>query len=120
MKKINHKTAIIDGSFGMWISALFSALVKNNPGWSVEEYREAFFCLIEELLSDGKLRFQDPKKGAGRNDIFWEVSPKEIVASLEASWPANVVDVNDADLNVYFYTIPAVLWVGTDGKIYSS
>lgn len=133
MRQIEHIEQIVSESFGLWISGLFSTIGGWNPNFSFEERREAFFCVIDRLLRQGKIRFVapgadcyiSPSNPAPRLTIEdeqaqWRVSPEIITSFLRSQWPADAEDENDVALTDYFYSIPAVIWVADDGKLVAS
>jgi hypothetical protein len=116
----NNSEAAIDASFGLWLNALFNNIVHMNRGLSFDAQKAMFFETVESLLNQGRIKFQDPEGDPNRNDTQWVVAPSVIISYLRSMWPAAATDASDSELNDYFYSIPAVLWVGEDGKIYSS
>lgn len=133
MKSIDHIDEIVRDSFGLWISALFSAISSWNPTLSFEEHKEAFLWLIERLLRAGKIKFiapgadcymspenPHPRLTIQDHEAHWHETPEAIVAQLRVQWPRNACDGGDADLVTYFYSIPGVIWVGDDGVLVAS
>ncbi|RBB31700.1 hypothetical protein DPV79_40630 [Burkholderia reimsis] len=128
MKPIQHIDEIVSDSFGLWVTGLFSAISSWNPSFSFEKHKEAFFRLTEQLLRTGKIKFiapgadcyTSPQNPHPRFTIQDEEAPEAIVAYLRAQWPEHVLDENDLELVTYFYSIPAVIWVGEDGALVAS
>ena len=124
---------IVRNVFGLSAYTLFSAIDPHDPSLSLQEKRRAFFDVILQLQRAGEIKFiapeadcyvspanPHPKLTIQDNEAHWHASPEEIVASLSAQWPVHVHDENDPDLTVYFYSIPAIIWVGDDGSLVSS
>ena len=102
--------------FAHWISCLWF----KYEGFSFEENKEAFFWLLEKLLKEGKVRFCSPEDPLYREKKEWDATPEEVIVYLKERWPEDAKDENDGDLHIYFYQIPAIAWLGEDGKWYSS
>lgn len=102
--------------FGLWVNCLWF----QYGGFSFEENREAFFWLLKKLLDEGKVRFCRPDDPLGNSRIYWDADSDTIVAYLQSQWPPGVTNENDPALNLYFFEIPAILWVGEDGELYGS
>jgi hypothetical protein len=130
MKQIAHVDEIINDSFGLWISSLFSAISGRNPEISFEDHKESFFWLIAHLLTTGKIKFiapgadcyispsnLNPRFTIHDTDAHWQASPREIINYLRGRWPSNASQENDPDLLVYFYEIPSVIWVSETGEL---
>jgi len=114
---ISNIDKIHNDSFGLWISGLFSAIGGNSPGLAFTDQKDAFFEILRRWLADGKVKFCKPSDPLGE---VWNASDEEILDFLQAGWPQHVKDEHDIDLNNYFYDLPALLWVGPDGKIFGS
>jgi hypothetical protein len=115
--KILNLEKIYGDAFGLWVSGLFSAIEGNNKGLSFESQKEAFFEIIKLWLDQGKIKFCKPTDPL--NEV-WDAPSDQIVEYLQSHWPQHAMDEDDADLNMYFYEIPAMLWVGADGKLHGS
>ena len=133
MKQIDHLEEIIRDSFGLWITGLFDSIRHWNPTFSFDEYKAAFFDVVRQLLDEGKIMFiapgadcyTSPANPRPRYTIYdqdaqWHETPEEIIRQLRVQWPSHVCDANDAELAVYFYMIPGVIWVGEGRKLYAS
>jgi hypothetical protein len=133
MRNADQIAEIVRNVFGLSASTLFSAIDAHDPLLSLQEKKRAFCSVIHQLLSAGRIKFiapgadcyvssanPHPKLTIQDNEAHWHASPEEIVASLSAKWPVNVHDENDPDLTVYFYSIPAIIWIGDDGLLVSS
>ena len=133
MKQIEHIDEIVNDSFGLWVSGLFSAISSWNPTLSFEEHRDAFFWLIEQLLRAGKIRFiapgadcytshknPYPRFTINDDEAQWREAPEEIVAQLRSEWPEHTCNESDLDLVTYFYSIPGIIWIGEDGTLVAS
>ncbi|MCP3022871.1 hypothetical protein [Cupriavidus basilensis] len=133
MKTLENSDEIVGDAFGLWISSLFSAIGGRNPGFSFDEQRDAFFWLIEDLLVKGRIKFispgadcyvsqgnPEPKLTIDDPASHWKASPKEIVDFLREKWPVNVSSENDVDLTMYFYEVPGLIWVASDGSLVAS
>lgn len=131
--KINFVDEIVRDSFGLWISALFSAIGSWNPEFSFEQRKEAFLFLVEHLLITEKIKFikpgadcyVSPKNPHPRLSIsdelaHWDLDAKEIVACLRNAWPGDVNSECDEELTVFFYEIPAVIWIDEHGGFCAS
>ena len=116
MKVVNFEK-IYEDSFGLWVSGLFGAISGNNPGISFEEHKEVFFWILEQWIQSGKILFCDPQDPLGKP---WKADAKEIILYLKERWPESAKAEDDENLNLYFYEIPAILWVGEDGKLHGS
>jgi len=108
---------IYSDAFGLWISSLFSAIEGNNEGMTFDDQREAFFAVLSLWLDQRMIRFCSPSDPLGE---VWDAPVTDIVDYLKARWPPNATDAHDPDLNLYFYEIPALLWVGADGRLHGS
>ncbi|RKE24463.1 hypothetical protein B0G76_8351 [Paraburkholderia sp. BL23I1N1] len=133
MSPIEHIDEIIQDSFGLWITGLFSAIGGWNPALSFEQHKAAFFWLIEHLLRTGKIKFiapgadcyvspenPHPRFTIHDDEAQWNDSPEAIVAQLRAQWPQDARDEDDLDLIAYLYSMPGVIWVGDDGTLVAS
>lgn len=114
---IEHTDEIFNDSFGLWISSLFSAISGRNPGIGFDEQKQAFFFLLEKWLEEGKIRFCRPDDPLNQ---VWETDSNQIINYLKERWPTDACDEQDSDLNLYFYEIPAILWVDSTGKLHGS
>ncbi|WP_454725813.1 MULTISPECIES: hypothetical protein [Cupriavidus] len=133
MREIEHIEDIFRDAFGLWISGLFSAISAWNPTLSFEEHKSAFFWLIEQCLRTGRIKFiapgadcyvsptnPHPRLTIQDAEAQWHESPEAIVAQLRAQWPEHARDENDVDLATYFYSMPGVIWVKSDGTLVAS
>lgn len=111
---------IVRNAYGLWITALFDAILVPNPTLTFEEHREAFFWLIEMLLRQDRIRFCPPNELWREGYDVWDVDASTIVVYLREHWPASAKAKNDPVLSDFFYAVPAILWVGDDGQITSS
>ncbi|CAM3418292.1 DUF596 domain-containing protein [Bordetella sputigena] len=117
---INHLDDILQSSFGLWLSSLFSAIKGWNPGINLEEQREIFFSLVKRLLDEGKVKFCPPNEFWREGYEVWDTESDTIVQYLKSHWPVNVTSENDIALTNYFYDMPAILWVAADGTLQGS
>jgi hypothetical protein len=133
MKPIEHIDEIVQDAFGLWITGLFSAISTWNPALSFDEHKEAFFWLIEKLLLAGKIKFVAPGADCYTSpenphprftiddaEAQWHEAPGKIIAHLRSLWPEQARDQSDLDLVTYFYSIPGIIWVGSDGTLVAS
>ncbi|MNJ47931.1 hypothetical protein D3C77_431080 [compost metagenome] len=124
---------IVRDSFGLWISALFSAIGSWNPELSFSQQKEAFFSVIEYLLVTGKIKFiapnadcyvspdnPHPRFTINDEESHWGGDAKQIVAYLKDKWPESVVSEGDEALTLYFYEIPGIIWVDENGYFFAS
>jgi len=114
---IAHVDEIYADAFGSWISGLFSAIGGRNPGLSFDEHKGAFFDLLRRWLDEDKIRFCAPDDPL---DGVWDAPADDIIQFLQDRWPAGATHENDPALNLYFYEMPALLWVDRSGKLYGS
>lgn len=114
---VANKEKVYDESFGHWLSGLFSAIGGNNPEMPFMERKSAFFELVRLWLRNGKIVFCDPSDPL---NTVWKADADTIVGYLESHWPNDARDDDDPDLNLYFYEMPAILWVGDDGGLHGS
>ncbi len=133
MTSVEHAAEIIQDSFGLWISGLFSAVRGYNPWMTFAQQKKAFFSLIEYMLVMGKIKFiapgadcyispnnPFPRFTIHDSEAHWKASPKEIVEYLIAHWPEDALDENDVNILLYFYEMPGVIWVREDGSFVGS
>lgn len=62
MENVKHLENIIEVSFGLWTTGLFSAVRGWNPNLSFDEQKESFFWICEKLLLDGKAKIPQAKR----------------------------------------------------------
>jgi len=118
--KIKNIKEIIECSFGLWISVLFSAISGWNPGISFQEQKGEFLYLLEELLKEGRVKFCPPNELWRDGYDIWDVDVKTILQYLRSRWPDAARSENDIVLAEYFYDMPAILWVAEDGTLHGS
>ena len=124
---------IVEDSFGLWITGLFSAISGNSPGMAFHSHRDAFFRVVEHLLQTGRIKFiapgadcyvspehTNPRFTINDRQAQWHASPDEIISYLRDRWPEAACHEHDRLLLDYFYSIPAVIWVGDDGTLVAS
>jgi len=104
-------------AFGLWMSSLFSSIEGNKKDLSFEEQKEIFFDILLLWLDQGRIKFCKPSDPLGQ---VWDVPGMIIVEYLRSHWPHGAADPHDADLNMYFYEMPAILWVRADGRLHGS
>ncbi|MBB3465234.1 hypothetical protein [Rhizobium sp. BK377] len=133
MKRTEQVDEIARDSFGLSIAGLFSATTAHIPSPSFEQQKQTFFCLIEQLLASGRIKFiapgvdcylsaanPSPRLTINDSEAQWNASAKEIVRQLSTQWPQQAHDENDVDLVTYFYSIPGLIWVDDDGTLVAS
>ncbi|MDR6670370.1 hypothetical protein [Rhizobium sp. 1399] len=133
MRHIEQIDEIVRDSFGLSIAGLFSATSAHTRSLSFEQQKQTFFCLIEQLLTSGRIKFiapgvdcyvsaanPNPRFTISDSEAQWSASPKDIVMQLSAQWPEQVHDEYDVDLVTYFYSIPGIIWVDDDGTLVAS
>ncbi|MFV8643521.1 hypothetical protein [Ralstonia pseudosolanacearum] len=108
---------IVEGAFGLWITALFDGILVPNRSFTFAEQREVFFGLVEKLLHDGKIKFCPPNELWHEGYDIWDAGPEKIVGYLRDHWPASAKSKGDIALSDFFYAMPAILWVGNNGEI---
>jgi hypothetical protein len=118
--KIEHIQDIVSCSFGLWISGLFSAISGWNPGITFREQEAAFFWLLKKLLEEGKVKFCPPNEFWRKGYDVWDADASTILEYLRCRWPVEASSENDRVLTNYFYEMPAILWVATDGTLHGS
>lgn len=118
--KIDHVEKIIADSFGLWISGLFSAISGWNPDISFQNHQGVFFELLEKLLYDGKVKFCPPNELWKEGYDIWDADVPTIISYLQSHWPEGVESENGIALTDYFYAMPAILWVDSDGTMHGS
>lgn len=124
---------IVRDSFGLWISALFSAIGSWNPELSFSQQKDAFFSVIEYLLVTGKIKFiapnadcyissdnLHPRFSINDEESHWSLDAKQIVSYLKDKWPEGVVSESDEALTLYFYEVPGIIWVDENGCLFAS
>jgi hypothetical protein len=124
---------IVRDSFGQWISALFSAIGSWNPELSFPQQKDAFFSVIEYLLTTGKIKFiapnadcyissdnPHPKFSINDEAAHWRLNATQIVSYLKEKWPEGVVSEGDEALTLYFYEVPGIIWVDENGCLFAS
>lgn len=114
---VMNSEKIYKESFGLWLSGLFSSVCGNNPHMSFEEKKQAFFELLNLWLIEGKIVFCEPSDPL---TTVWNTDVDTIVNYLKTHWPAVASDEKDLNLNLFFFEMPAVLWVGDDGQLHGS
>ncbi|HDR9584501.1 TPA: hypothetical protein QDC22_002914 [Burkholderia stabilis] len=118
--KIEGIESILDSSFGQWSSGLFSAIGGYNPGITFADQKQAFFYLLRQLLEQGKVRFCPPNELWREGYDIWDADVSTIMDYWESHWPGSVISENDILLANYFYDMPAILWVASDGTLHGS
>jgi hypothetical protein len=118
--KIAGIAEIVKNSFGLWITALFDAILVPNPNLTFQEHKEAFLWLVEQLLREGRIKFCPPSELWREGYDIWDADVFTIITYLRGHWPDSARSNSDLVLSDYFYAMPAILWVGDDGKITSS
>lgn len=104
-------------SYGLWISALFSALDSRMGNVDFSLKKEAFFDILELWLNDGKIAFCHQEDPLGK---IWNTNTPSIIKFLKEMWPSGVNSSLDEKLNFYFFEIPAVLWRTDKGEYFGS
>lgn len=100
-----------------WISHYWEELCLIAPELSFSDKRDAFFCLVERMLREGKLKFDDPAMPSR----FWGASAEDILAYLRSGWPSGATSENDDPVFTYFYLhAPPASWLGEDGQWHGS
>lgn len=124
---------IVRDSFGLWISAIFSAIGSWNTELSFSQQKDAFFSVIEYLLVTGKIKFiapnadcyissgnPRPRFSINDEESHWGLDAKEVVSYLKDKWPEGVVSESDEALTLYFYEVPGIIWVDENGCLFAS
>jgi hypothetical protein len=130
MKEINGIEQICAGALGQWIDGLFIAIKGLNPTLTFPEHKEAFFWLLEKLLSEGKIGIKKDVSKAGtfkpddlsleqralEETYLWHAAPAEIAAYFREIFPKHVTDEHDAELNFFWYSeSPYIVWKTPQG-----
>jgi hypothetical protein len=118
--KIGHVEDILRCSFGLWISGFFSAISGWNPGITFEEQEEAFFELLGQLLDQERVKFCPPNELWREGYDVWDADTPTILQYLRSRWPADAISEKDVSLTNYFYDMPAILWIASDGSLHGS
>lgn len=116
---------IVSNCFGLWSNCLW---YRYDDIEDFYELKEAFFYLLGRLLDEGEVRFikpgedvyfvagqPPPERQAKDVSTHWIAPTTEILAYLRESWPQGAKDFNDAELNLYFYRIPPIVWRNSEG-----
>lgn len=139
------QSALFEGAFGGWISALWDCVVTTFPQSGLDAQRDAFFEVLMAWISEGKVRFSPPQDhsldpswiASGKiaygkwhssyeSDAavdYWNTSASEIIDYMKRGWPSGVKRPTDPVLQDYFYDTvrcPAILWVDEDGMFHAS
>jgi hypothetical protein len=130
---VKYFEEIVRDSFGLWISALFSAIGFWNPDFTFQQRKEAFFYIVESLLESGRIKFirpgadcyvspanPHPELTIEDKMAHWDLGVKEIVCYLRCGWPESAVSDEDIDLTLYFYELPGVIWIDDKGRFFAS
>jgi hypothetical protein len=109
-----------DGAFGQWINGLWGWF----PELSLDEQKEAFLILLKRLLDEGKIVLfvptvmqQSDEINAERSyrewDHIWNISNEQMIAHIRNTWPCNITDEHDSELNLYWYmgVCPEIGWI---------
>lgn len=109
--------SVLEDCFAHWSICLWF----KYDGLSFEENKTAFFLLLERLLQEGKVEFCPPDDPLCDKGKHWEASVDDVITYLKNGWPTTAIVEDDSDLNLYFYDyVPAISWLGKDGKWYGS
>jgi hypothetical protein len=104
-----------------WIIHYWEEVCVLAPQLSFQEKKEAFFYLLERLLREGKVKFENP---FGNEPKCWEATPEVIVAHLKAGWPQAATTEGDETIVSFFYDdwrrCPPIYWLGPDGEWHGS
>jgi len=119
MVQVREIDQIALDAFGKWSNALFASIRTYNEYANFSDYKDAFFLILKKFLDERKVYFEDPNSKFGSGTI-WQADTDTIIQYWLDHWPKAADNLGDADLNIYFYKMPAILWVGDDGKLYSS
>ncbi|WON77126.1 hypothetical protein [Serratia sp. UGAL515B_01] len=120
MKNVLNFEEIVQDSRGLWLSALFSSIIGWNPGNDLSDYKDMFFSVLKRLLDDDIVRFCRPDDPLGKMQNYWEAETETIINYLCQRWPEGIADENDESLNMYFYEVPAILWLSESGDYVGS
>lgn len=117
---------ILTECFGLWSNSLWS---RYNGLEKFSDLKDAFFYLVDRLLTEGAIRFvrpnedvlftagkPPPKKRVSDVETHWLVPNEEILDYLRKRWPKDAVDFDDRDLSLFFFEIPPIVWRDADGK----
>lgn len=105
-----------------WLIHYWEELCQIAANLSFSQKKSNFFCLIERLLREGKIKFDLPLNDP-RQDEFWEDPPEVILAHLREHWPTQAASESDPAIVDYFYDTqrcPPVSWLSEDGQWHSS
>lgn len=106
--------------FGLWSNCLWRQYDDLDQ---FEELKEAFFYLLFRLLEEGEIRLikpdedvlyvadqSPPEKSIHDVETHWIASSDELISYLHRKWRSSARDFDDADLNIFFYEIPPIVW----------
>ncbi|MCC8535988.1 hypothetical protein ACDH70_15770 [Xanthomonas axonopodis pv. poinsettiicola] len=124
---------ITKDSFGLSLSTLFSSIEGQYPELDFYQRKEIFFAAIANLLKEGRIKFitpgadcyvspenPSPKFSIENAEAHWNEGIDKIIIYLREKWPKDAMDDNDDELNIYFYEVPAVIWIDEFGNYFSS
>jgi hypothetical protein len=104
-----------------WIIHYWEELCMVAPHLPLQEKKEAFFYLLERLLREEKIKFENP---FGGDQKFWDAPPERIIAHLKMGWPQAAQTEGDEAIVSFFYDdwrrCPPIYWRGTDGQWHGS
>lgn len=124
---------IANDSFGLSLSSLFSFIEGQYTELDFYQRKEIFFLVIEKLLKQRKIKFiapgadcyvspenPSPEFSIENTEAHWNESAENIINYLKKRWPKDAMDDDDDELNIYFYEVPAVIWIDEFGNYFSS
>ena len=124
------------GCYDQWVNCSFDGIIRNYPGHSMEEYRDAFIGLLERWLKEGCICLFAPRVLMRPDGTFdtkvrtvpgywklWDVPHDEMIAWIRDKWPEDITRLYDPILTSFFYDglCPAIGWYNPEtGEIDSA
>jgi hypothetical protein len=99
---------------------LFSSICGHNQEATFLEKKEIFFQFLKQLLDQGKVKFCPPNELWHDGYDVWDADTMTILDYLLSRWPVDISSEKDIKLTNYFYDMPAILWVASDGTLHGS
>ncbi len=134
MIEITNADEIAERCSGLWIDAPFHMIVKDHPGHDMDEYRDAFLCLLKRWLEEDRICLFAPLAlrrpqgysefatgiGVGRGYSWrWAIPYDEMIAYIKENWPSKVSYDDDPYLDAVFCseTCPGIGWYGVGDNL---
>ncbi|WP_146193072.1 hypothetical protein [Maritimibacter sp. 55A14] len=121
----NNYEKILQNCLGLWVNCLW---IRYEELSSLDEYREAFFLLLQRLLDEGRVRFikpnidiyfvaggPPPSLSIEDEENHWIADANSVLQNLRKRWPECAKDFDDDSINLFFFETPPLIWKGEDG-----